>query len=247
MNSVFTKNRLSAKRYCSPAHYEDKPKLVVYVIPQSSEEITIPVQQLMQDNVWSLKDDQAKAVADQIKNDPLVAKNIACGRSIQRIEVQASSSKLGNTADAQKQFTEVDSNQQVTKLGRWNFESLSKARADSFQNQVLTQLNLPGFNGANSADFSKVKVKLGENQSGSSGACPYRLVKDGNKFKVVEKDGYQTGSAIQKKLEQDNQYMRAVIRFSGEPCQSEKIAVNSRVYETRVLVDHCLEVRYQCQ
>ncbi len=248
VNEFMTKNGDKARRFCSPPVYNGSPMKTVYQIPISDHEIRIPIKQTMAANVSTFTPDQVKAVNDQIMSDPLVAKNTACGRTIQKIEIQASSSKLGNTGSARDDFTVKDANGTVTQSGRWNFHDLSQARADNFKDQVLSQLKLPGFDGSKQADMSKkVTSRLGENQSGASGDCPYELVAHGNKYAVVEKAEYRNDPKKAKKLQDDNQYLRAVVRFSDEPCNGEKISVNSPVYETRVFVDNCMEVHYECR
>ncbi len=201
-------------------------------------EITIPLETKFDDNSATVSNPQS--IIDSIVNSDKFKAMKGCKPEITSIEIDASSSKLRNTKG-------TDS---------WDFAGLSKKRAEAIKSVIA---NVP-LNGLQSAlqDPKKLTFKLGDNETGASGPCPYfldpipgsenqfslvQLLKDGVAAKRILSEQVKKTRAELSQQVKDSQYTYLKVRFkSGDYCS----LIDDGKGSVAIKTDKCMKLKLSC-
>jgi hypothetical protein len=176
------------------------------------------------DNQWTF-DDKKSAKLKKMIDEKLKSNRPNCERKIRSVQVETSSSLLRN------QITDPLGNE-IQNLS-WDFLTLSKLRAEEIGNKIKEGYDLKYDQFAlNSA---------GSNGNGTSGPCPYKLLKNKNGTYKVDRN------SIDEKELKKHRYGKINIEFDevGDGClkvEAPKVSPNHFHYRSK-----CYSVILQCK
>jgi hypothetical protein len=176
------------------------------------------------DNQWAF-DDSKSAKLKKMIDEKLKSNRPNCERKIRSVQIETSSSLLRN------QITDPLGNE-IQNLS-WDFLTLSKLRAEEIGNKIKEGYDLKYDQFAlNSA---------GSNGNGTSGPCPYKLLKNKNGTYKVERN------SIDEKELKKHRYGKINIEFDevGDGClkaEAPKVTPNHFHYRSK-----CYSVIMQCK
>lgn len=172
-------------------------------------------EQLFKDNEWDMDLSDLEGDKDFQEFKACITNMQAEGFKLTNVSVSASASQLNNTGKAAEQFCKK------------GFEDLSKARANSAKNLLISEFSFP--------DSMIHPSSRGENGNGSSGACPYKLVNG----KEVLKPEFAPGKPARKELD-EAKYVRVSANFEPKIIPAKK---TKYCYEAYV---PCSRIAYKC-
>jgi hypothetical protein len=176
------------------------------------------------DNSWTF-DDTKSAKLKKMIDEKLKSNRPNCERKIRSVQIATSSSLLRN------QITDPLGNE--IPQASWDFYTLSKLRAKEIKDKIKETYGLED-NQIPKPNF------LGENGNGTSGPCPYKLVKNPNgTYKVIR-------NSIDEKELKKHRYGKINIEFEevGDGClkvEDPKVIPNHFHYRSK-----CYSVILQC-
>jgi hypothetical protein len=176
------------------------------------------------DNQWTLSDTKSAKLKKMI-DEKLKSNRPNCERKIRTVQIATSSSLLRN------QITDPLGNE--IPQDSWDFQKLSRLRAEEIGTKIKDSYGLED-NQIPKPNF------LGENGNGTSGPCPYKLVKNPNgTYKVIR-------NSIDEKELKKHRYGKINIEFEevGDGClkvEAPKETPNHYHYRSK-----CYAVKLHC-
>ncbi len=176
------------------------------------------------DNQWTFDDTKSSKLKKMI-DEKLKSNRPNCERKIRTVQIETSSSLLRN------QITDPLGNE--IPQASWDFQTLSRLRAEEIGKKIKDNYGL---------DYKQFALDhAGSNGNGSSGPCPYKLVKNNNGTYKVDRN------SIDEKELKKHRYGKINIEFDevGDGClkvEAPKLSPNHFHYRSK-----CYSVILQCK